>query len=162
MGLREIEEDLLRLFRGELEQAGVTLLDVEARTGNGLSLRFIIDSPDGVNVEDCMRIDRLVEANLLEDERMPEQFSVEVTSPGLERQLRRREEYDHFRGRLARIHTLQAPSEPREYQGILEGTAEEDLLLNVDGETVHISLETVTKAKLLFEEKKGTASGRKR
>ncbi len=151
MGLHKIEEDLLKDVRPDMERAGVTLLDVEARPGNGLQLRFIIDAEGGVSVDDCVRVDRLVEALLEENDEMPEKYSVEVTSPGLERELRRREEYDHFRGRLIRIITSGEENAYREYRGVLEGTDGGEVLLKIEDETVRVSLEEVTKAKLLFE-----------
>ena len=98
MGLRKIEEDLLVEARPNVERAGIVLLDVEARPGNDLQLRFIIDAEGGVSVDDCARVDRMVAAWLEEGGRVPERYSLEVSSPGLDRRLRRREEYDHFRG----------------------------------------------------------------
>jgi ribosome maturation factor RimP len=150
--LHELEEDLLEGTRPGVEGAGVTLLDVEAHPGRGLLVRFIIDAEGGITVEDCVRVDRIVSGLLEESGKMPDRYTVEVTSPGLDRRLRRREEYDHFRGRLIRIHADGGGETDREYRGILEGTDGREVLLRVEKDTIRIALEDVTKARLLFEE----------
>ncbi len=163
MGLRDIEERLFEGVRADLEDAGVTLLDVEAHpSGASLLLRFVIDVEGGVTLDDCVRVDRMIGAFLMEDDFVREDHTVEVTSPGLDRRLKRVGEYDHFRGRRARIHLADGGDGPLERSGILEGTDEGDVLLDTGGETVRIPLEKIAKAKLLFEERKNTASGRKR
>jgi ribosome maturation factor RimP len=113
-----------------LAEAGLDLVLVEYRRESpGWVLRFYIDKPGGLSVDDCAfwnrRLGELVEASGLVSGR----YFLEVSSPGLNRPLRKREDFARYQGREARV-TLFAPlNNQRHFHGHLEGVEGEHLLL---------------------------------
>lgn len=162
MGAREIADDLYDISRGPIEATGVVLIDVEMVPGRRVLFRFVIDADGGATIDDCVKVTRVVRDFLDEWERAPENYRLEVTSPGLDRRLRRLEEYEHFRGRPVRLHADVDGEGVREFSGVLGGLDGEDVVLEADGETVRIPAERIGKARLLFEGPGDAASGRKR
>lgn len=161
MAVRDFEERVFQGTRDAVARAGVVLLDIEAVPGSVTRLRFFIDAEGGVKIEDCVRVDRLLTLFLTQEdeELIPGDFSVEVSSPGLDRVLRRREEYTHFAGREIQLFTGNPEDGVREYRGILDGLEEEEVLLRTPDESLRIPIEEVTKARLTFD-LGGATSGR--
>jgi len=159
---RDSAEELFDRASGAAEAAGVFLLDVEVHPGPRTILRFVIDADGGVKIDDCVRVDRAIRDLLDTWEGAPRSYVVEVTSPGLDRKLRRRLEYDHFRGRAIRVHAELEGLGAREYRGVLEGLDREDVLLKIEGEVVRIPVERIRSARLCFDAPGGAGSGRKK
>lgn len=161
MAVREFEEKLFQGTRDEVARAGVVLLDIEAVPGPVTRLRFFIDAEGGVTIEDCVRVDRLLTQFLMQEDGdlIDGDFGVEVSSPGLDRVLRRREEYAHFAGREVQVFAGNPDEGTREYRGILEGILGEEVLLRTADESLRIPIDQVTKARLMFD-LGGATSGR--
>lgn len=162
MGPREIADELMESCRGVVEREGLVLIDVEMALGRRTVFRFVIDGDGGATIGDCARVDRALGDHLEEWENAPALYVLEVTSPGLDRKLRRREEYDHFRGRAVKIHADVDGEGVRELVGILGGLEGDEVLLDRDGEKQRIPVERIAKARLWFEGPGGAGSGRKR
>ena len=162
MDSRPLADALYEELKSVVEGEGVVLVDVEMVPGPSVLFRFVIDGDGGVAIEDCVRVDRAVPDFLEEWDRKPERYGVEVTSPGLDRKIRRIEEYDHFRTRSVRIHAEGDESEVREYRGLLGGMEGEDVLLEQEGETLRIPVERIRKARLLFKPAGGADARRKK
>jgi ribosome maturation factor RimP len=162
MGMAELAETLFEETRERVEKAGVTLLDVEVIPRGRTLFRFVIDAEGGATIDDCVRVDRILTGYFQESDRVFGNYTVEVTSPGLERKLRRREEYDHFRGRRVQVIAPLGEGTQQEIRGVLEGTEGNEVLLLCDDETMRIPFDLIAKAKLLYDEGKNTTSGRGR
>ncbi len=101
-------EDLREKIRGiadqVLESRGIWLVDVElAPTGRRLVVRVFLDKPGGVTIGDCASASRALEDALDTEDAIPGSYFLEVSSPGLERPLRRPTEYEYFTGRRVRV-----------------------------------------------------------
>ncbi len=116
------------------------------------------DGRDGVNLGICSAVsDRL--AGLLDvHDVIPGAYRLEVSSPGLDRPLTRLEDYERFKGRLARIRTHQPVFQPdrdiagrRRFRGLLKGLKDGRVLIEVDGERMEIPFEAIQKARLDFD-----------
>ena len=108
---------------------------------------MFIDKPEGVDVEDCARVSnhltRLFAVENVEFERL------EVSSPGLDRPVKRLVDYARFAGREARL-TLSAPVDgARRIKGILRGTEGEDVLVETAGGVKSFPFGTITQARLV-------------
>ncbi|HVS02825.1 MAG TPA: ribosome maturation factor RimP [Thermoanaerobaculia bacterium] len=95
-----IDDALRDELRGVAASAGCELLHVELK---GSVLRLVLDREEGVSVDDCARVSRQVSALLDVVEFDPGHYTLEVSSPGLDRPIYRPEEYGRFIGRLARV-----------------------------------------------------------
>jgi ribosome maturation factor RimP len=163
MTARSLADELLEHARETVEKEGVALLDVEVAPRPRTLLRFVIDGEGGATIRDCVRVDRALAGFLATWERAPESYVIEVTSPGLDRRLRRDEEYDHFRGRLVRLHAEIEDEGAREWVGVLGGRDGGDVILCVEDEIVRIPKERIRSARLLFKKEQGkSGSGRKK
>lgn len=125
---------------------GYELVDWDMSARNRL-VRVFIDKPQGVDVEDCARVSnhltRLFAVENVDFERL------EVSSPGLDRPVRRLADYDRFAGQEARL-TLSAPvNGARRIKGILRGTEGEDVLVETPAGVQALPFGTITQARLV-------------
>lgn len=106
--------------------AGVELVQVEVcGQGQGRLLRVLLDQPAGIGLEDCERVSRALSEALDRDETvMPGAYTLEVSSPGLDRPLVRPADYVRFAGRRARVRTRQAIGGSRNFVGVIETSDE--------------------------------------
>jgi len=114
-------------------------------------LRLFIDKPGGVDLDDCQLISREVEPVIDEHDPIPNSYTLEVSSPGLERPLKKLSDFERFRGRLVNLSTFGPVNGQRRFKGVLKGVEGEDVKLDAGGQDVLISFEQVAKAKLVPE-----------
>jgi len=95
-----VAERIEQLAGPVVASMGLELVEVDYRGG---FLRLIIDKAGGVGHEDCEAVSRVVGTQLDVEELIDQSYTLEVSSPGLDRRLKRPEEYEKYRGRLARI-----------------------------------------------------------
>ena len=125
------------LCGSQAELLGLTLWDVRyVKEGADFYLRFIIDKPGGVFVEDCEKLSRAVEPLLDEADFIRDRYILEVSSPGIERELARPEHFPPFYGHLVTV-KLQRPAD-----GIKQVTGK---LVNYNNGAVTITHEEETK-----------------
>ena len=128
-----------------VRQHGLMLVDVEWRGDRRRGiLRVFVDKAGGVGIDDCGRLSREI-GDLLDAERVIEQaYDLEVSSPGLDRQLRKDREFQWALGKPVRCWLTGGA----EHHGTLTEVAPERLVLDRDGERVELPREGVTKARL--------------
>jgi len=149
----DTESILFGLCEQMLSEAGYELVRVEVVGVAGRrTARFFIDKPGGVDLGDCAAVSRLLDPAITENGVFEGSYVLEVSSPGLERPLVKPQDYERFSGRKARL-KLRRPLEGRKkYTGLLRGTRNESVLLELDGgEMAEIPLETISRANLEFE-----------
>ena len=128
---------------------GYELVDMQASNGGKL-LRLFIDKPGGVDLEDCAAVSRhltrLLAVEGVDYERL------EVSSPGLDRALRKARDFARFAGRKAdvRMRTPDA-SGRRRFVGVLRGAGEGQLSLELEGQMVALALDDIERARLVPE-----------
>jgi ribosome maturation factor RimP len=144
-----LRDRLIALLEPLIEQLGFELVDVEANPGRGSGLlRIYLDSPAGVGVDDCERVSREVSALLDVDDPMPGAFTLEVSSPGLDRILRKPAHFARFRGERVRVELTEAREGRRRYTGQLLAVGESGIEIEVDGETVAMNFAAIDRARL--------------
>jgi ribosome maturation factor RimP len=130
--------------------AGMELVHLELRReGAGLVLRLFIDKNGGVTLDDCARISRLVSSQLDADDPIPNRYTLEVSSPGIDRPLVRDQDYSRFTGHFIRLTTAAPLEGQRRFSGRLIGLADGNVRLALeDGREVAIPREQVAMARL--------------
>ena len=145
-----------------VEELGYELVDLEWAGSSGRPLiRIRIDRPDagpgGVTVDDCARVSRALEPWLDELERLPERYVLEVSSPGVDRPLRRARDFERFAGKKVAVKgpTPLAGRATRlegELLGLVQAEGEERVRLRLPGgDVVEIPRGEITGAHLVFE-----------
>jgi ribosome maturation factor RimP len=119
------------------------------RESGGRVLRVYIDRPEGVALDDCVNVSR--QLNDLLDVHLDNigPYNLEVTSPGSERPLSKLQDYERFKGRLARVKTLQPINGQKNFKGIIVGSIEERVSLSLNEKTVVIPFGDISKARLV-------------
>ena len=134
-----------------VEEMGLELVEVQFRRESGWVLRLFIDRPEGVTVDDCASVSRQVSSYLEVEDLIAQAYTLEVSSPGLERPLKRKEDFVRFSGRRARIKLRQPINDQRVFFGLLDSLDGNILTLDVDGQLMKIDLDAIARARLVLE-----------
>lgn len=129
--------------------AGMELIDVEyGREPSGMVLRLIIDKPGGVTIDDCSHISRLAGDILDAKDLVPWSYNLEVSSPGINRPLKKKDDFERFAGQKVLIKTREPIDGRRNFKGILNGTKENFIVVSSEQTTFNIPFELVAKARI--------------
>jgi ribosome maturation factor RimP len=153
-------EQLIPIVEQAVQAAGYDLVDLEfRREAHSWVLRAFIDvpfvdgggEPGGVSHSDCERASRSISATLDVADPIPQAYALEVSSPGLDRPLRRESDYRRFAGRRARIKLHDPVEGRRNFVCTLRGFADGVIQIEADGREYSFPLAAVAKASLEYE-----------
>ena len=145
-----IEERVREIVGRVAAERGLELVHTEvARNGRSTVVRIFIDKPGGVTHEDCSEVSLHVGTILDVEDFIPSAYTLEVSSPGLERGLYRREDYERFAGRAARLKSRVAVGGQRNFRGHLVGVEGGEVVFDdrTNGR-VRVPLDGIVKANL--------------
>ena len=138
--------DLAALLEKTVDALGYELVDLEL-ANRGRLIRIFIDKADGVDVEDCAAVSnhltRLLVVEGVNYDRL------EVSSPGLDRPLKRPQDFARFMGERAQVKVRLPLNGRRRFVGKLQNVGEVGIELDVDGELVSIAFSDIDKARLI-------------
>jgi len=147
-----------QLLEPVLARDGFDLVEVEwQREGGGWVLRLYVDKAGGIGIDDCQAASRLAETILDVEDFIEPAYSLEVSSPGVERPLRRPEDFRKYAGQRAKVRTFgpieSAPGLPprKQWTGVLRGFADGAVEIEVDGKVHRIPVDRVAKAHLEYD-----------
>jgi ribosome maturation factor RimP len=139
---------------------GLEIWDLQSRReAIGHVVRVFIDRPgpaatpeESVSIEDCEQVNRELSTILDVEDPLPFTYTLEVSSPGLDRPLRGAGDYRRFAGRLAKIVVSEAVDNQKAFAGRLRGLEENDVLLEAPNGRVHrLPMRLITRARLDVE-----------
>lgn len=134
MGNR-VEALVTELARPAVAAIGLELVDVQfVKEGGRCYLRLYVDKEGGVNLDDCAAASRAVDALLDETDPISTPYSLEVSSPGIERPLKQDADFTRFAGQLVRVTTFAPIDGRRSFVGELLGMADGLVQIRVKGE----------------------------
>ena len=139
-------DDLETLIEKLVTQLGYELVDFETVNG-GQILRIYIDKGDLIDIEDCTKVSNHVN-NVLSVETNYDYERLEVSSPGLDRVIKKLNDFDRFKGQKVKIKTRFAIENRKNFKGILSGTKSESIMIEVDNESFLIEFDNIDKARL--------------
>jgi ribosome maturation factor RimP len=146
----KVEEIAQRVAQSE----GMEVVEVEVKGGGPHRfVRISIDKPEGVTHGDCELISQQVGTILDVEDVVPGgRYTLEVSSPGVERKLIRLRDYERFQGKKAKIVMKEPIGQKRTFEGALAGVAGNEIALEIaPGETIRLPFDQVQKANLKFE-----------
>lgn len=147
----DLQEHILRLLDPILDSLDLILWDLDLRKqGPQWLLRIYIDRKnDGVTLDDCEAISRDLGTVLDVEDIIPHSYTLEVSSPGLDRSLTRPEHYRRCQGSLVKIKTFRPINGGKVFRGTLAGLENLVVIIEQDsGETLRIPLDNISKASL--------------
>ena len=143
-------EELQKLLLPTIESLGYELTDLEAKLSGGSGvLRVFIDKPDGIGLEDCEKVSLAVSALLDVEDPVPGRYELEVSSPGLDRKLTKVEHFQRFVGETIKVQMRFPIEGRRRFRGTLVSSDEENIVVEVDGESLSLPLKTIDTARLV-------------
>lgn len=150
---KDIAAKLIGIVEPVCESAGYELVDLYYGRGpQGWVVRVYIDYLEGegsISFEDCEGLSRELGAVLDVEDPVPHAYSLEVSSPGVDRPLRKPEHFRRFLGQEARVSLKQAREGRKNFQGVLVEAEPETVSIEVDGQTYRLPLSEVASAKLV-------------
>ena len=143
-------DELLKLLEPAIERLGYELSDLEVNVGgkHGV-LRVFIDKSDGIGLHDCEKVSLAVSALLDVEDPLPGHYNLEVSSPGLDRKLTKIEHFQRFEGKTVKVQMRFPIEGRRRFRGTLVSSDEENIVVDVDGESHTLPVATIDTARLV-------------
>jgi ribosome maturation factor RimP len=159
IGQQSIAEQARRVLEPVLARDGFELVEVEwLRLSGRWTLRVYVDRPSGVSIDDCQGASRTIEPILDVEDFIEPAYDLEVSSPGLDRPLRRPQDFDRFAGQRANVKafaplagTAEGQSPRKHWAGTLRGHRDGAVEIEVDGIVHRIPLDRIAKAHLEYD-----------
>lgn len=150
MGLASLEERLTEMFKPNVEDLGYQLVGIEyIRAGKHSTLRVYIDQDAGILVDDCAAVSREISALMDVEDPITNEYTLEVSSPGLERPLFSAEQYAEFLGSEVKVQLRMPIQNRRKWKGIIASVEGEIICVNVDGTEERFALSNIQKANIV-------------
>lgn len=147
--MTSIAQTIEALIEQPLQHAGYELADCQyKKEGHQWYLRVFIDKPDGILIEDCVEASRLLEAILDEQDPIKQEYTLEVSSPGIFRPLKKLEHYQRFIGSRIKVQLFEPINQRKKFIGVLKQAQPDHIIIQTDQEDLEIPLSVVTKANL--------------
>ena len=152
--MAKIEEKVESLVKDKIEKIGYELYDViYTKEGSNKILRIVIDSEKGISLDDCEKVNNEIKETIDEANPIEEQYFLEISSPGIERLLRKDWQLKKFKGEEVNIKLLKKDENgKKEYTGTLGDVTENTLDVETEGENTTIDSKIISQVKTVYTE----------
>ena len=158
MAQTDVVQNIEQLVEPLLSAFGVELVDIEyKKEGRQMVLRLYLDKPGGITLDDCAEVSRELSTILDVEDCIPGEYTLEVSSPGLNRPLKKPSDFEHAIGKLVKVKTFAQVADDKgnlrkTFLGTLQGVGEDAVVvLLTEGQRAVIPFNQVAKANLEFE-----------
>jgi len=153
--LAKFEHKLTAMLRPAVEETGKELLGVEyISAGNHSVLRLFIDHENGIDVDDCAEVSRQVGAILDVEDPISSEYSLEVSSPGLDRPLFEKAQFEAVVDETVEVKISMPLNGRRKFKGKLVAIENDSLIVMVDNEEYELVISNIDKAHLVYNHNK--------
>ena len=148
--MAQATERLEAIVEPAVSALGFELVGIEYLSqGKHSMLRIYIDSDDGITVDDCAKVSHQVSGVLDVEDPIRGEYTLEISSPGLDRPLFKAADYDRFAGQEIKVRLAQPREGRRNYSGVLLGVRDGEVVLTMDGQEIGLPLADIEKANLV-------------
>ena len=148
-----IDRRLAEIITPVIEDLGYELVRVRLVSGYDIVLQVMADRPDGgIEVDECGKISTAISAVLDVEDPVVDAYTLEVSSPGIDRPLTRLKDFDTFEGYEVKIETTELIDGQRRFKGTLAGIEDDDVLININQGTIGLKFEWLSDAKLVLSD----------
>ena len=150
--MSKIEEKVEKLIKPKIEESGFELYDVEyAKEGKDYLLRIFIDSEKGIDLNDCEKVNNAITDILDEADYIKEQYFLEVSSPGIERVLKKDKHLKQNIGNKIELKLFKKDENgKKEYIGILEKIDDNNIIINIGDNVINIERKDIAHIKIIY------------
>ena len=150
-----IDRRLAEIVTPVIEGLGYELVRIRLQGGKHATLQIMADRPEGgINVDDCAAISTGVSAVLDVEDPITEQYTLEVSSPGIDRPLTRLKDFDAWEGYEVRLETTEQIDGRKRFKGLLRGTEGDEVLIEIEDQgqdvTIGLQFDWLADAKLVL------------
>ena len=146
-----IDRRLAEIVTPVIEDLGFELVRIRLMGGKTSTLQIMAERPEGgISVDECGEISTAVSAILDVEDPIVDEYTLEVSSPGIDRPLTRLKDFETFEGYEARIETDELIDGRRRFKGVLAGVEGDEVLINIEEGTVGLKFDWLSDAKLIL------------
>ena len=146
-----IDRRLAEIITPVIEDLGYELVRIRLMGGKTHILQIMAEKPEGgIEVDDCARISTAVSAVLDVEDPILDAYTLEVSSPGIDRPLTRLRDFADFEGYEAKLETSELIDGRRRFKGVLAGVEDDEVLVNLPEGTVGLKFDWLSDAKLVL------------
>ena len=146
-----MDRRLAEILSPVVEGLGFELVRVRLMGGQTKTLQIMAERPDGgIEVDECAQISTAVSAVLDVEDPLEEAYTLEVSSPGIDRPLTRFKDFDIWEGYDAKLETAELIDGRRRFRGLLAGTEEDEVLIQIEEGTIGLKFDWLSDAKLVL------------
>ena len=146
-----MDQRLLKILNPMIEGLGYEVVRLRLMSGNTPTLQIMAQKPDGtMEVDGCAEISTAVSALMDVEDPIIEAYTLEVSSPGIDRPLTRLKDFDQWIGYVAKIETEQLIDGRRRFKGDLVGTDGDEVLITIEEGTIGLKFDWLADAKLIL------------
>jgi ribosome maturation factor RimP len=149
--MNDIKQKVLNFAKQVADEQGVEIFDIELLGKGKLLLRVIIDKEGGVTLNDCERFSKSLGAVLDVENPFPWSYTLEISSPGLDRPLKGIKDFEKNTGKLARIITVEKIENQKFFIGRILEVSNDFVKLLINGRKIDIPFDRISKARLEVE-----------
>ncbi len=146
-----MDRRLAEIITPVIEDMGFELVRVRLMGGKTATLQIMAERPDGgIEVDDCAAISTAVSATLDVEDPIEDQYTLEVSSPGIDRPLTRLKDFDAWQGYVAKIETTNMIDGRKRFKGVLAGAEGDEVLIEIEEGTIGLNFDWLADAKLVL------------
>ena len=146
-----IDRRLAEILTPVIEGMGYELVRVRLMGGKTPLLQIMADRPEGgIEVDECADISTAVSATLDVEDPITDPYTLEVSSPGIDRPLTRLKDFEEFEGHEAKLETAEMIDGRRRFKGVLAGVEGDEVMINIAEGTIGLQFEWLSDAKLVL------------
>lgn len=148
----EITEQARQILDGYLKGRDIEIMDIiYRREQGGMVLRILIDKPEGVTINECEELNNFLSGELDKEDVIQDRYTLEVSSPGLDRPIKTDRDFERAMGRILEITTYEVIDGKKAHEGRLIGTDKENVVIESNGISTVIPRNKIALARLRVE-----------
>ena len=152
MANNNIEKKVQNLLEEIIQNLGYDLYDIEyVKEGKDYYLRIYIDSENGISLDDCEIVSNNITDLLDKDDFIKEQYFLEVSSPGVERVLKKDKHLQNNLGIKVQIKLFKQFNGQKQYEGILKSFNEKNIVIEINSQNINIERQNIGQIKTIFD-----------
>lgn len=150
--MSKIEETVWSYIEPKVNELGLSIYDIDyVKEGTNWYLRVFIDKDEGISIEDCENVSRAIDPLLDELNPIKTAYSLEVSSPGIERVIRRDEHFKRYIGEKVEVSLFKPINDMKKIECILKDSNSDEITVNYENNDIKIDRKNISLVKTIYE-----------